>query len=119
MGCSQWAVGVGWYEVVGCKRVIGAIAFAAYPAGDSVVSDLLGSLSIVAFVMGSVWFGVLLIPEGLAACAACGVGCEVAAVETGSMNRHQPSQPSTFQNSRVGCGWVLIACCIIENALDS
>jgi len=75
MCCRQWAVGVGWYEVVGCKRVIGAFAFAAYPAGDSVVSDLLGSLSIVAFVMGSVWFGVLLIPQRLASGAACGVGC--------------------------------------------
>lgn len=61
--------------MVGCERVIGAFAFAAYPAGYGVVSDLFGSLSIVALVVGSVWFGVLLIPDGLTSCAACGVCC--------------------------------------------
>ena len=70
------------------ERVVWFLALSAYPAGDCVVSDLFGSLFVVAFVVGSVWFGVLLIPDGLAACAACGVNSEGSAVEAGSGDRH-------------------------------
>jgi hypothetical protein len=72
--------------VVCCEWVVGFLAFSAYPAGYGVVSDLFGSFLVVAFVVGSVWFGVLLMPDGLAACAACGVGCEGSTVEAGSSN---------------------------------
>ena len=74
--------------MIGCEWVVRFLAFSTYPAGNSVVSDLFGSFLVVAFVVGSVWFGVLLMPDGLAACAACGVGCEGATVEAGSSDRH-------------------------------
>jgi hypothetical protein len=60
--------------VIGSEWVVGFLAFATYPAGNSVVSDLFGSLSIIAFVVRSVRFGVLFIPKGLTSCASCGVG---------------------------------------------
>lgn len=74
--------------MVCCEWVVRFLAFSAYPAGYGVVSDLFGSLLVVAFVVGSVWFGVLLIPDGLAACAACGVNSEGSAVEAGSGDWH-------------------------------
>ena len=75
MGCCEWAVGVGWYEMVGCERVVQPLALSAYPAGYSVVSDLSGSLLVIAFVMWAFRFRVLLVPQGLAVGAACGVAC--------------------------------------------
>jgi hypothetical protein len=74
--------------VISSKWVVRFLAFSAYPAGNSRVSDLFGSLLVVAFVVRSVWFGVLLMPDGLASSAACGVGCEGATVEAGSSDRH-------------------------------
>ena len=75
MGCCEWAAGVGWYEMVGCERVVQSFALSAYPAGYSVVSDLSGSLLVIAFVMWAFRFWVLLVPQGLAVGAACGVAC--------------------------------------------
>ena len=62
MGCCERAVGVCWYEVICCEWVVGSFAFATYPAGDSGVSDLFGSLAIVPFVVESFRFGVLPVP---------------------------------------------------------
>jgi len=88
MRCCEWAVGVCWYKVVCCEWVIGSFAFATYPAGDSGVSDLFGSLLVIAFVVRSVWFRVLLIPKCLASCAACGVACKCSAVEAWALYPH-------------------------------
>jgi hypothetical protein len=48
--------------MVCCEWVVRFLAFATYPAGDSGVSDLFGSLSIVAFVVEAFRFWVLLVP---------------------------------------------------------
>lgn len=74
--------------MVCCEWVVRSFAFSTYPASDSVVSDLFRSFLVVAFVVGSVGFGVLLMPDSLAACAACGVGCEGTTVKAGSSDRH-------------------------------
>lgn len=86
MGCCKRAVGVAGQKVIGCEWVVGSFAFATYPAGNSGVSDLFGSFLVVAFVVRSVWFGVLSVPKGLASGAACSVGCQVATIEAGSLN---------------------------------
>lgn len=70
------------------ERVVWFLALSAYPAGDCVVSDLFGSLFVVAFVVGSFWFRVLLIPECLASGAACGVACQRSAVQARSIDGH-------------------------------
>ncbi len=79
MGCRQWAIGVGWYEVVCGEWVIGAFALSAYPAGDGGVTDLFGLAFVVAFVVRSVRFRVRPVPCGLAGVAAWCVGCQGAA----------------------------------------
>jgi hypothetical protein len=48
--------------MVCCEWVVRFLAFATYPAGDSGVSNLFGSLSIVAFVVEAFRFWVLLVP---------------------------------------------------------
>jgi hypothetical protein len=48
--------------VVCCEWVVGFLAFATYPAGDSGVSDLFGSLLVVAFVVEAFRFRVLSVP---------------------------------------------------------
>lgn len=52
------------------------------------ISDLFGSLTIVAFVVRSVWLWVLLIPKCLASGAASGVARQCSAVQTRSINWH-------------------------------
>jgi hypothetical protein len=48
--------------VIGCEWVIRFVAFATYPAGNGVVSDLFGSLLVVAFVVEAFRFRVLSVP---------------------------------------------------------
>ena len=48
--------------MVGCEWVVGSFAFATYPAGDSGVSDLFGSLLVIAFVVEAFRFRVLSVP---------------------------------------------------------
>ena len=74
--------------MVCCERVIRFLAFSAYPAGDSGVSDLFRSLLVVAFVVEAFRFGVLSVPKCLTVRAACGVAREGATVEAGSTDRH-------------------------------
>ena len=74
--------------MVCCEWVVRSFSFSAYPAGCGCVSDLFGSFLVVAFVVGSVSFGVLSVPEGLTVCAACGVACEGSAVEARALDWH-------------------------------
>jgi hypothetical protein len=74
--------------MVGCEWVVGFLALSAYPAGYGVISDLFGSLAVIAFVMWAFRFWVLLVPQGLAVGAACGVACEAAAVQARALDWH-------------------------------
>ena len=69
MGCSQRAVRVCRYQMVGCEWVIRSFALSTYPAGYGCVSYLFGTLSVSPFVMFSGQVA-LLIPLGLASVAA-------------------------------------------------
>lgn len=66
--------------------VVRFLAFTTYPTGNCGVSYLFGSFLVVACIVGSVGFGVLFVPEGLASCASCGVACEGSTVEARSLN---------------------------------
>jgi hypothetical protein len=48
--------------MIGCEWVVGSFAFSAYPAGYGGVSDLFGSLLVIAFVVEAFRFGVLSVP---------------------------------------------------------
>ena len=74
--------------MVCCEWVVRFLAFATYPAGYCVVSDLFGSPSIVAFVVEAFRFRVLFVPQGLAVGASCGVACKSATVKARALYRH-------------------------------
>jgi len=60
--------------VICCEWVVDSFAFATYPAGNSVVSDLFCSFAVVALIVQAFWFWVLLIPKFLAEFASCFIG---------------------------------------------
>jgi len=62
VGCCERAVRVCWYEVVCCEWVVGSFGFSAYPAGYGGVSDLFGSLAVIALIVEAFRFGVLSVP---------------------------------------------------------
>jgi len=72
--------------MIGCEWVIDSFAFSAYPAGYGGVSDLFGSLAVIAFVVESFRFWVLSVPQCLTVSAACGVARECSAVETRALD---------------------------------
>jgi len=74
--------------VIGCEWVVGFLAFATYPAGDSGVSDLFGSLSIVAFVVEAFRFWVLSVPKCLTVRASCDVACKGSTVKARALQAH-------------------------------
>lgn len=89
VGCSQRAVGVCWYQMVGCEWVLcSSVAFSAYPAVCCCVSYLLCSALVVACVVWSVGFWVRSVPFGLAWFASCAVGGEGTTGQTGLANWH-------------------------------
>jgi hypothetical protein len=48
--------------VICCEWVVRSFAFSAYPAGYGGVSDLFGSLTVIAFVVKAFRFRVLSVP---------------------------------------------------------
>lgn len=87
MGCCQRRVRVGRDQVVGCEWVIIALSFSTDPARYGCVSDLLGSLRIVPFVMLSSQVA-LLIPLCLASVASWRVSGQCATGQTRALDSH-------------------------------
>jgi hypothetical protein len=69
------------------------------------VSDLFGSASVCACVVGSRGLGVLSVPFGLAVGAACAVGCQGSAGEAGLAYWHCAQVNGSLQFGQVG--WVM------------
>ena len=89
MGCCQWAVGVGWYQVIGCEWVLcSSVAFSTDPAVGCCVSHDLCSAFVCACVVWALWLGVRPVPFGCAGFAACAVGGEGSAGEAGLADWH-------------------------------
>ena len=72
--------------MIGCEWVVRFLCFATYPASNGCFSYLFRSSFVVAFVVRSVRFWVLFVPECLAVGASGGVACQPATVQAGSLN---------------------------------
>lgn len=90
--------------MVCCEWVLcSSVSFSTDPAVGCCVTDLLGSASVCACVVGSVWFGVRSVPFGCAWFAACAVAGEGSTGQAGLAYWHDAQVNGALQVGQVGC----------------